>query len=67
MLAWYALVDRAPAGFPVPLLVVVACVHLLLWPFLAARLAERSPRLHAAVGAAAILAGAALALLGFLR
>ena len=67
MLAWYALVDRAPAGFPVPILVVAACALLLLWPFLARRLADRRPGIHAAVGAAAILAGGALALLGLLR
>ena len=64
MLAWNALVDRAPAGFPVPLLILAACLALLAWPFLAGRLAERRPAVHAAIGVAALLAGVGLALLG---
>lgn len=67
MLAWHALEDRAPAGTPAGLLVLLGGVALVAWPFLGRRLAERKPGLHAAVGALALAAGAALAVLGWLR
>ncbi len=67
MLAWYALADRAPAAVPVPLLVLAGGLLLLAWPFLARRLAERRPAVHAGIGALALLAGIVLAALGIRR
>jgi hypothetical protein len=60
LIAWYSAVDRAPSWVPVPFLFVVALVALLFWPNVAGRLAEKKPALHTAIGAAAILALAAL-------
>ena len=67
MLAWYALDDRAPAWVPVPLLVLAASLVLLLWPFIAGKLADRKPAAHAAVGAIFLALGAGLAVLGVMR
>ncbi len=67
MLPWQTLEDRAPPWLPVPLLVLVGSLLLLAWPFLARRLAERRPALHATVGAVVLLTGIGLALLGWLR
>lgn len=67
MLPWQTLEDRAPPWLPVPFLVLVGSLLLLGWPFLARRLAERRPALHAAAGAIVLLAGIGLALLGWLR
>ncbi|MCK6480514.1 MAG: hypothetical protein HUU06_01025 [Planctomycetaceae bacterium] len=67
MLAWHELEDRAPSWVPVPLLVLGASVLLLLWPFLARRLAERRPAIHAALGGILLALGAALAILGVAR
>jgi hypothetical protein len=67
MIAWHTMDDRAPGWIPVPLLVVAASLVLLLWPFLAGKLAERKPAAHAAVGVLFLALGAALAILGVMR
>jgi hypothetical protein len=67
MLAWYALVDRAPPWFPVAVLPLVGGLLLVAWPWVARRLAERRPRLHGALGGAALLAGVLLGVLEALR
>lgn len=67
MLAWHTLDDRAPGWVPVPLLVLAGSLLLLAWPFLAGRLAERRPALHAAAGAVFLALGIALAALGVAR
>lgn len=67
VLAWYAFMDRAPAWCPSALAPLVVGLGILAWPFLGRRLAERRPAVHAALGAAAILAGLALAFAGVRR
>jgi quinol-cytochrome oxidoreductase complex cytochrome b subunit len=56
LLAWYAAVDKAPSWLPVPLLFLLAALLLFFWPDVARRLAQSRPALHAALGAAALLA-----------
>lgn len=67
MLAWYSLVNRLPAGVPVPLLVLATAVLLFAWPFAARRFAERRPLLHGLLGAAVLAAGLVLSFMELMR
>lgn len=60
LLGWYAAVDSAPSWVPVPLLFLLAALLLFFWPDVARPLATKRPLVHAALGAAALLAAAAL-------
>jgi len=62
LLAWYGVVNRAPGWVPVSLLPLLGGLVLLGWPLIARPLAERRPRWHTALGAAAVAAYLALAL-----
>lgn len=67
MMAWYTLVNRLPGAVPVPLFILLAAVLLVAWPFLARKLAEKSPVLHGLVGAAVLVTGAVLAFMEMVR
>ncbi|MCE9638099.1 MAG: hypothetical protein K8T90_20550 [Planctomycetes bacterium] len=55
LLPWYAVVDRAPAWFPVALVPMLAITLPFLWPVVGRRFAERRPGIHTLVGVVAIV------------
>lgn len=67
LLPWYAVVDRAPAWFPVALVPIVAIALPFAWPIVGRKFAEKRPGVHTLVGVVTIVVIVLLAAWEFSR